>query len=1539
MISKILKVLTKMSAAFICLFFVAYFFTGCSFGNKNNGYAISGYVFDELGAPVENVTISSELGEVKTDATGKYTISNIKESILLKPSISGYHFKEQSKKIASKNDDANFVAYEEYTAFGVVDNNGLVVPSARVEISSLAGTFQTMTDENGRFEASGVAGEATLECVVSGDKYYTAKTTIENPSVKINSTSDFTLSLNIDDGSVDYSKISLKIDGESLRVFEASTTFKDMKYGMTIELESNYYRFSKNTINITELNQITNVDVFKVYSVAGVVKSGEVPLANANVYLDNSKVTMTDQNGNFLIDDVIKNRKVSVSYENFVFETVDVSHKNTTALFNGTKTITLSVDADYVADGQFSFSTQNFVQVNNSTYKFTGVTLGSNIELQSEIYHLSSNVIEVGENDYYGVTASILYNSSLQIDLNCDYQVLLDGKVVSVDDLCDLYGTHTVSASYSNYVFSSQIVSFGNEVATITYQIPYSVSIAVCSGDELLSSAYAIVAGRRVSANSNAVITIENLTGLNIISVACDLFNSEDIEVSGQTETEVNLSYNISGVVQTGNIPVSMANILVAGKETQTNSLGYFEVKEIYGRAQVVAQKENNVIQSYSVFGESEIELNGTYSISGVLSSESGVVANQTVYLRAVSSENHKQTTTNENGYYEFSELSEIYQLLTYDASGNVLLKPEYYTVYAGGVYNFSMSGFKISGYVKTGDVPISNAYVVAGSESTYTNTEGYFVFELLTSKCEVFVQKSGYVFSSNVSVEEDAENVNFTATYSISGKVTSATYAISGVSVLVDGTSVTTTDENGVYQISGLSGEVLVSFEKAGYQFDGTHTISAYGTYNITCKAQKSITILSGDIPVNEVEVYVNGKLSEITTANISNIVANIGDEVTFVKTGYTISNLVINENSSYVATATYGISGKVVSGERAIANALVSVGNTKITTNALGEFFVEGLSGQTSISAEKTGFSASSVSVSGHSNSLEINLSYSVSGTVYVGTKAISGALVTVGTKTATTDENGKFEFSEISGTFSIICEKEGYTFEIQENLFGTQKVTFMAKYSISGYVKSGSLAVSNADLTLYVENSSETKQTKSDVNGYFEFVGLLGTTSIIIEKEGYTSAELAGIVDSDSNIEFDLSYSYTFNFEASPGIVVYNVNIYVNGTLKGNNGSFGDITISNLKGANTITFEKANTLFSPNGFIISVPGTQVISHSVAYDIYGKVTIDGTSLGASNVSVKSGTKEVLTNENGEYSLTDVAGSVSISNSSLNPNGDSISISGNGEYNLTVSNFNYAYFLYETGYANLSNNQTGFAIVGKGEVSPSIGGNQSVYSISKKDASGNRIKQNLNYGSEVLGVDPKVSLLAYYDLSENQWYYEQTKSVKSNLTASHDKNNLLGNPVSVAQYQSVYGAAPDAFHPYNFTKSTGISSISTITESGGDYYFTITLSTSLSVYSMYAQQMKTLADQTVKSFSYIYLNYTIDKDGWITKLYIDEKYTVELMSVSITSKINYYFTKANETIDAINLNNINASLKQNSLVGLYLVKKYDIITKVIYGY
>lgn len=154
-----LKVLFKSLSMCICLLFMAGFFSGCAKGNETgSAYTISGYVYDEYGLPVEGVTVTSDFGDALTDKDGKYTFANIEGSIVLSPSIKGYQFEETSKYVKNQYDDANFVAYKEYTVSGTAHNNQVAVPNANIKLSSLAGEFYTMTDEQGKFVVSGVAG-------------------------------------------------------------------------------------------------------------------------------------------------------------------------------------------------------------------------------------------------------------------------------------------------------------------------------------------------------------------------------------------------------------------------------------------------------------------------------------------------------------------------------------------------------------------------------------------------------------------------------------------------------------------------------------------------------------------------------------------------------------------------------------------------------------------------------------------------------------------------------------------------------------------------------------------------------------------------------------------------------------------------------------------------------------------------------------------------------------------------------------------------------------------------------------------------------------------------------------------------------------------------------------------------------------------------------------------------------------------------------------------------------------------------------------
>ena len=256
--NKLLKFVLKCVSVVVCMFVIANFLSGCSFGRTDASFSVSGYVFDESGLAVEGVTISSELGEVLTDESGKFTISGIEDSIIISPSKAGYFFGQSSKQISSSSDNANFTASKEYIIQGNVHNNNIAVPNARVEVTSLAGEFVTTTDEVGAFKVSGVAGIAKISCEANSVTFYEVEASIDNPIVSINTTSSFTLNLSSDDARIDYSKINMTIDGVRVPVL-SQVVLNEVNCGQVIELSSSDYKLEKTRIVINKINQVQEI--------------------------------------------------------------------------------------------------------------------------------------------------------------------------------------------------------------------------------------------------------------------------------------------------------------------------------------------------------------------------------------------------------------------------------------------------------------------------------------------------------------------------------------------------------------------------------------------------------------------------------------------------------------------------------------------------------------------------------------------------------------------------------------------------------------------------------------------------------------------------------------------------------------------------------------------------------------------------------------------------------------------------------------------------------------------------------------------------------------------------------------------------------------------------------------------------------------------------------------------------------------------------------------------------------------------------------
>lgn len=1554
------KILLKTITICICLLFSASFFSACANdGTKSQAYTITGYIYDEFGSAVEGVTVSSDFGSSTTDKDGKYTFSGIEGSVVLSPSKSGYQFAEVSKYVKNASDDANFVAYKEYTVSGTAHNNSVAVPNANIKLSSLAGEFYTMTDEFGNFTVSGVAGRTTISCEVDGVEFYSTSASFDAPTVSINTTSSLTIDVESDD-ELDFTKVELWLDGSKLLFADSHKVIENVKCGSLVELKSSYYHFDKPaTFVVDELNQVESFNLNRIYSLSGVAVSGETPLESANIFVDGKLASTTTATGNFVLDGLWGERLISANFAGFEFNTELVDFEDSSITFRGSKTITLEFVLDFAGEEDFLVSNQANTIIDDGIFEIEKVYLGETIYLTSFNYHLDVNTVVVGDSNHYKVPAQKYYALEVQGIEGVGAGVLVDGESLSPSLQSKLYGEHTITGTYSNYIFSSDVVNAGKPIATLTYKVPYSVEFTVSTGELMLAGARVTVGENYAVTSALGVATLNNVFIGDKIQITKTGYNSAVYEFAGESTIGVGLTFNISGVVKTGDEAVEQVEVAVGEIKTTTNENGFFEIKNLEGNVTIVASKEGFVFENKTTnIGSTEIAFSGTYTVSGKIETET-----QKVYkIKIINTSTGAETVfdVDANGNFEIANLSGQVMIFAIDASENIDLNPASYTVAGASSCNFSSGGCSVEGYVLTGDKPVAYAKVTAGAVSVYTDANGKYRFELLTSACEISVSKTGYVFSNNISISEvteDIENANFTATYSVLGRTLFGTETLRGVDVYFvgDDEPAAVTDSNGEFVIFGISGEATLEFRKSGYAFASTIAVSGYKT-DIEASAQivASISVMSGAIEIEDVDYFVNGtKAGTIDGSQIS-LTLSKGDVVSFEKDGFAISSVTISNTNTYTASASYSVSATVVSGAENITGFEVKL-NGEVTRNLVisgNTFTISGLVGQNELLVQKAGYVFEAVEVSSYESVIFAG-TYTISGTAFVGTNPLAGVVVTAGAKQCTTDENGAYSISGLSGKVSVSASKTGYGFESYANKIGEQVLTFDASYTLSGTVKTGDVVIALADVCVVIEGSSTQYTAKTNSEGAFTISGIKGNANIIVSKDGYNSATLEGFADYTQNIECSLTYSYLirFDFTALSG-AVENVTVYLNGEARVVAG--GSINLTNLSGKNTLRFEAQSRKFSVNDLEIKQPGTQNIGVFPSYDVSGYVKAKmGHAI--ANVRVVNGGNSCITDENGYYSFSDVAGTVYVDNEHISR--DPQDITHSGEYNFEISNSEFAFMLYGNANKNLDN-ASSVQIIGDGSVFGDTNikdTTQYVHSVFKRDQYGNIAKQNINNGEVVkmvISVDPNVSLAIIGTKTEGgmNWEYQDLRGI-DNVTSSTSAKHTTGGLVSTSSsfIKSTYGSYPDAYSSYVINSST--ASISSITFDDASQMYTVVIRSSMAMQGGYQQQILKLAPSGTSykaddnASSFCELTVQISRSGWIKQVDAHDEYKIRqtmdtLVTVTSDVKYTYHTDKPNYHINTITRDNVNGSLElsQQTEASLFSFKKYDVVSKTIYG-
>ncbi len=408
-----------------------------------------------------------------------------------------------------------------------------------------------------------------------------------------------------------------------------------------------------------------------------------------------------------------------------------------------------------------------------------------------------------------------------------------------------------------------------------------------------------------------------------------------------------------------------------------------------------------------------------TYSISGTVTTTGGSpLAGIMMTLGGTES---RTTITDLTGNYSFKNvLDGSYTVTpsktgysfdpasrTVPVSGANVTGQDFTGTYTGPTY--SISG-KVQTYSLRTFLPLAGVTVTlsgAANKTATTDNYGNYSFAGLTNGTYTITPaKTGYTFtptSRTVTVNNaNLTGQNFTgiissATYSISGRVTTGGTGLSGVTMTLSGAAnrTTTTDVNGNYSFTGL----------------------ANGTYTITP-----------------------------TLANY-----------TFTPTSRTVSvssaNVTGQDFTGTSGTITYSISGTVTSGGTGLSGVTMTLSgaaNKTTSTDANGNYSFTALAnGSYTITPTLTNYTFSpasrTVPVSGANvtgqdfTGTQSSVTYSISGKVqYLPLRTLlplSGVTVTLSgaaTATTTTDSNGNYSFTGLAnGAYTVTPQKSGYSF----------------------------------------------------------------------------------------------------------------------------------------------------------------------------------------------------------------------------------------------------------------------------------------------------------------------------------------------------------------------------------------------------------------------------------------------------------------------------------------------------------------------------
>ena len=834
----------------------------------------------------------------------------------------------------------------------------------------------------------------------------------------------------------------------------------------------------------------------------------------------------------------------------------------------------------------------------------------------------------------------------------------------------------------------------------------------VCQGTPIANATITTDKGDTTTTDAEGSFVFSALNEAVILTFSADgyVFKTENVAVFRETHDlviEAEQMYTLTGRVESHGIGIPGAQVSTSGLvnlTSYTDSDGRFVINNVAGETVVKVEKENYTFESkIATISNSDLVFSGSTTVTATVSGAegatlmvgdkkfsyaNGVYTASDILLGSVvvpslagyHFEPSQIVVTRENANLEFTAYP-IYAVTGTTTSGGVAVPNVQVSVngnmittsnasgeftlsnlwgdnvlsFAHPVFNFANVSvedstlietngtFTLTGFVYDGTTPLENVFVM-GKTETFTDTNGQFTLNNVELNDTITFQKDGFIINSVTITDTLTLNIPAIAQFDASLTVLCDGEPVEGASVVVNGTNYET-DAYGKVNFYDFTNSFVAEIEALGYTSasasfsrDNTQiTISLNKIYDAT------LNIHSGDIELSGATIYYNDTHTtlEANTFEISDLTEPLTIRVEV--SGYNPMTLTANkDNTNLDFNLSYTVSGRVLNGDKAVSGSLEatdSAGAKLYATISAGEYtFTLRGSNTISVNADNLDFESESVTKEA---TVDFYATYAISGTLSADDEAISGAnVMLISTsdpelnRQTTTNLEGEYSFANLSGEYVLFTTNTPVAL-----LPSTYTISCGGVYNFdaNGYAIFGRVVNGDSGLAGVTLRAGSTTTTTNEL-GEFTFPLLMGNVTITAEKTGYTFNESYSVTPSDAGrtLEFTSTYRVEGNVvSGTTALAGVEVRAGEQTTTTDDTGHF---VLTGLINSHTLEFTKTGYTFASE----SISGYKNLSITGTYTLTGKVLVGSTPL--NGVTISNGTTTAQTNENGEFSLSNVS-------------------------------------------------------------------------------------------------------------------------------------------------------------------------------------------------------------------------------------------------------------------------------------------------------